>query len=116
MTEFDIPVFKKSYDLYKVFYGFRATVPKQDRYTIWQRSETLMIELIESIVLGSQMGKAEKLPTLERASSKISVIRVLIRLMKEVKAIDTKKYVALEEIVDEIGRMLGGWIRSVKQP
>ena len=34
--------------------------------------------------------------------------------MKDVKAIDAKKYVALESIVDEIGRMLGGWIRSTK--
>ncbi|HAH04235.1 TPA: diversity-generating retroelement protein bAvd family protein, partial [Candidatus Komeilibacteria bacterium] len=30
------------------------------------------------------------------------------------QAIDSKKYVALESIVDEIGRMLGGWIRSTK--
>ena len=35
------------------------------------------------------------------------MIRVFIRLMKDVKAIDAEKYVALESIVDEIGRMLG---------
>jgi len=34
--------------------------------------------------------------------------------MKDVKTIDGKKYMNLESVVDEIGRMLGGWIRSIK--
>jgi hypothetical protein len=35
--------------------------------------------------------------------------------MKESKTLDIKKYTLLQEILDEIGRMLGGWIRSQKQ-
>ena len=49
----------------------------------------------------------------EKASVKLNLLRVFIRLMKETKAIDSKKYLELETSVDEIGRMLGGWIRSV---
>ncbi len=40
-------------------------------------------------------------------SAKLNLLRVFIRLSKDVKAIDMKRYVALEEAVDEIGRMLG---------
>ena len=47
MDEFDIPIFKKSYNLYKTFYGYRTLIPKQDRYTIWQRSESLMLDILE---------------------------------------------------------------------
>jgi len=35
--------------------------------------------------------------------------------MKEIKVIDNKKYTAIETIIDEIGRMLGGWIKSTKE-
>jgi len=49
MDEFDIPIFKKTYELYKEFYGFRNTVSKQDRYTIWQRCEDLILEILEYI-------------------------------------------------------------------
>ncbi len=115
MNEFDTPIFKKSYDLYKVFYGYRADVPKQDRYTIWQKCETLMVEMLESILLAGQTAKAEKLPALEEASMKLNLLRVFIRLMCDVKAIDNKKYVSLETKIDEIGRMLGGWIKSTKE-
>ncbi len=114
MNDFDIPIFKKSYDLYKLFHGYRKIVSKQDRYTIFERGDKLILDIIESIIKASGEQKANKLPTLEKCSIKLNMLRVFIRLMKDTKTIDIKKYVALESIVDEIGRMLGGWIKSVK--
>jgi hypothetical protein len=115
MNEFDIPIFKKTYDLYKTFYGYRAFIPKQDRYTVWQRCESIILDILEGILLTSQTYKAEKLPVLEKTSLKLNFLRVFLRLMKEVKTIDNKKYTVLEELVDEIGRMIGGWIKSIKE-
>ncbi len=115
MDDFDIPIFKKVYDLYKTFYGCRAVIAKQDRYTIWQRCENIILDILEGILSASQTSKSEKLPILEKTSVKLNFLRVFLRLMKEMKTIDIKKYVTLEESVDEIGRMLGGWIRSTKE-
>ena len=115
MNDFDIPIFKKTYDLYKTFYGYRDSITKQDRYTIWQRCENIILDILENILLASQIYKAEKLPILEKVSLKLNFLRVFFRLMKEVKTIDGKKYIALQELVDEIGRMLGGWIKSNKE-
>ncbi len=115
MNDFDIPIFKKTYDLYKTFYGYRDSVTKQDRYTIWQRCENIILDILENILLASQIYKAEKLPILEKVSLKLNFLRVFFRLMKEVKTIDGKKYIILQELVDEIGRMLGGWIKSNKE-
>jgi hypothetical protein len=115
MSDLDIPIFKRSYDLYKEFYGFRLSVPKQDRYTLWQKCENLLIDILEGILLASQQSKSEKLPTLEKASVKLNFMRVCVRLLKDVKAIDDKKYVLIEANLDEIGRMLGGWIKSTKE-
>jgi len=115
MEEFDIPIFKKTYELYKTFYGYRNTVSKQDRYTLWQRCENLILDILENILWASQLPKKDKLPILEKASLKLNFLRVFLRLCKEIKTIDNKKYVLLQEIIDEIGRMLGGWIRSTRQ-
>ncbi|OHA08287.1 MAG: hypothetical protein A3A44_02375 [Candidatus Sungbacteria bacterium RIFCSPLOWO2_01_FULL_60_25] len=115
MNDLDIPIFKKAYDLYRTFYGYRASVPKQDRYTIWQKCESILLEVLEGILYASQTPKAEKLPFLEQTSMKLNFLRVFVRLMKDIKAIDAKKYVQTEADLDEIGRMLGGWIRSTKE-
>ncbi len=115
MNDFNIPIFKKSYDLYKTFYSYRSVVPKQDRYTIWQRCESLILDILEGILLASQTAKNEKLPILEKTSMKLNFLRIFVRLMKETKVMDNRKYTALQELIDEIGRMLGGWIRSTKE-
>ncbi|MFH1855576.1 MAG: four helix bundle protein [bacterium] len=115
MEEFDIPIFKKSYELYKTFHGYRNTVSKQDRYTLWQRCEHLILDILEGILWASQLPKKDKLPILEKTSLKLNFLRVFLRLCKEIKTIDNKKYVLLQEIIDELGKMLGGWIKSTKE-
>mgnify|MGYP001581230764 CR=1 FL=1 len=115
MNNLDIPIFKKSYDLYKDFYTLRLSVPKQDRYTLWQKCESILIEVLEGILFASQQSKSEKLPTLEKTSVKLNFLRVCIRLMRDIKAINTKKYITIEANLDEIGKMLGGWIKSTKE-
>ncbi|SRR3989339_146744 len=114
MNNLDIPIFKMSYDLYKEFYCLRLSVPKQDRYTLWQKCENLLIEILEGILSASQQSKLEKLPILEKTSIKLNFLRVCIRLMQDIRAISSKKYILIEANLDEIGRMLGGWIKDTK--
>ncbi|MBI3888456.1 four helix bundle protein [Candidatus Nomurabacteria bacterium] len=113
MNQNDVPVLNKSYELYKLFHEYRKVVPKQDRFTIYERSEHVMLGIIELLLEASYGGKERKLVTLEKASVKLNVLRFLIRIMKETKTFDMKKYISLELLVDEIGRMIGGWIRSL---
>lgn len=115
MNDFDIPIFKKTYDLYKTFCGYRSLIPKQDRHTIAERCENAVLDVLEGILWAGQTARSEKLPMLEKTSLKLNLLRVFVRLMKDTKALDNKKYVELESQVDEIGRMLGGWIKSTKE-
>ncbi len=114
MEELEIPIFKKAYELTKKLYELRGTVPKHDRYALWQRCENLVLEILEGILLASQLRKSQKLEPLEHVSVKLNVLRVFLRLAKDLKIMDLKKYALIEEMVDEIGRMLGGWIKSTK--
>jgi hypothetical protein len=114
MDNFDIPIFKKAYDLYQTFHGYRDTVKKRDRHTIWERSENAIIDVIEGILAASEAHKIEKVPILKNVSVKLNLLRVFFRLAKDAKVIDLKKYIILEEVIDEIGRQLGGWINSTK--
>jgi len=115
MQEFDIPIFKKAYELYKNFYSIRSSISKQDRYTIFLRCENMILDIVEGILEASHLSKNEKLPVLMKTSLKLNLLRVFVRLLKDVEAINLKKYALIQEEIDEIGRMLGGWIRSTKE-
>lgn len=112
MNEFDLPIFKKVYDLYKVFHSYRKTVPKQDRHTLWQRADIIILDLLEILITAINLPKNHKLPFLEKASSKLTIIRILFRLSYETKVIDNRRYLTLQEYINEIGKMLGGWIKA----
>lgn len=112
MNEFDIPIFKKVYDLYKVFHSYRKTVPKQDRHTLWLRADIIILDLLEILITAINLPKNHKLPFLEKASSKLTIIRILFRLSYETKVIDNRKYLTLQEYINETGKMLGGWIKA----
>jgi len=112
MNDNDIPILKKAYDLYKTFHEYRRVIPKCDRFTVFERSENLILQIIEILLEASYSQHGNKVVSLETTSTKLNLLRFLIRLMKETKSFDTKKYVALQAIIDEIGRMLGGWLRS----
>ncbi len=112
MNENDIPILKKSYELYKTFHDYRKIVPKAERFTVYERSETTILDILECFFEAGYTKGVGKTVLLEKASVKLNLLRFLFRLMKETKTFDNKKYVALQAIIDEIGRMLGGWIRS----
>lgn len=52
---------------------------------------------------------------LSKISTKLDLLKVLLRLSKDTKCINEKNYLALQTIIQEIGRMLGGWIKAAKQ-
>lgn len=111
-SHLDIPIFQKTYDLYKIFYQYLTNFPKKDRYTLGQRVENAILDLLEAITHAGQLSKTEKLPILKTASIKLDQVKILIRLCKDLKILDNKKYLLIESELQEIGKMLGGWIKS----
>lgn len=110
---FNLPILHRIYELYKLFYQYLLAFPKKDRYSLGLKCENLILDILELFFEAVQSFK-DKLQLLEKASLKLNILRILIRLAKDVKIIDFKKYLTLQEKINEIGKMLGGWIKSTK--
>ncbi|MDD2807490.1 MAG: diversity-generating retroelement protein Avd [Patescibacteria group bacterium] len=109
----DTPLILKTYELYKLFYEYLALFPKKDKYTLGAKCELYILATMESLIAASNSSKDKKLALIQQANLKFDTLKILIRLAKDVKALDTKKYIALQERIHEIGKMLGGWQRSL---
>ena len=64
---------------------------------------------MEAVSAAAFLSRDEKLPYVRLATRKIDTLKLLLMILWETKSLDTKKYAALSERMDEIGRMLGGW-------
>jgi len=109
----ELPIVQKIYDFYKLFYWQIDHLPKKSREVLTRKIEQLILELLE---LASIAGfSSSKLQYLNRVSIKLDLMKVLVRMLYELKTINQPKYIELEKQLQEIGRMLGGWIKSLKE-
>jgi hypothetical protein len=111
----EAPILKKTVDIYKEFYQYLKTFPKKDQYMLGKRCEEYILNFLELLLLAVNLDKTQKLRVLEEANSKFDVLKILFRMARELKMLDNKKYLSLEEKAQEIGRMLGGWLRSLRE-
>jgi hypothetical protein len=71
---------------------------------------------MELLYVASFLPKEQKSPYLQEAVGKLDMLKFFLQLGWEIKVLDNSKYVALSEPLDEVGRMLGGWLRQVTLP
>lgn len=100
-------------ELYKLSSACLKTFPKQERYSLGKRIEETTLEILEFLLSASFAQKFRKSEILRKASDKNDLLKYLMRIAYEIKCLNVKKYIALEEKVVEIGKMIGGWIKSI---
>ena len=109
----DIPIFTKLYDFYKELTVIIITFPKTKRYSLGQKLDNITLEIFE--LLFSIPQSENKTVLLKNISTKLDLLKVLLRVAKDSQALSNKDYLSLQAYLQEIGRMLGGWIRTAKQ-
>lgn len=109
----DAPIIQKIYDFYREFHLAVPQMPKHDRHSIGERINNRTLDFLENIIHASRIDRKNKFGYLDEAASQLDLLKILVRLAEDTKAISPKKYLFLSEKLQEIGKMLGGWIRSL---
>lgn len=90
-------------------------LPKSARYTLGEKIDVCLLETAEFLFSASYVPTSERFLFVRRAGAKLDLAKFFLQIAWEIKALDTKKYAMLSEKLDEIGRMLGGWIKQLLQ-
>lgn len=109
-----MPLVHKVCEFYKKIYFISPKIPKKDRFGIYLKIENVCLEIINLVITAALERKNNKLSTLNLARIKIEVLKRLIRIVYELKIIESKKYINLESDLQEISKMTNGWIKYLK--
>lgn len=107
----DVPIFHQAYALYKLIDSYYLRIPKRKRYTLWNRCEKSVLSILESILSAGHYFGPKQLEILQLMSIELDLLKVFVRLSKETYCLDSKQYLEIETKLQEIGKMLGGWIK-----
>jgi len=110
-----LPLLQKLKTLYVLWHDYHSILPKTHRYSLGQKIDNLFTDTIEVVAQASFLAKAEKIPYVKLAIRKVDALKVFLLVLWETKSLDNKKYVALSKLLDEIGKMLGGWMGQLNK-
>jgi hypothetical protein len=113
-NQLNISLINKLFGLYKNTYQIFKHWPKKERYTLGQKIENLIINLMTETFTINQLPTPLREEKLLRLNSENEVSKLLFRLAYEIKILDSKEYLLLENQSQEIGKMIGGWIKYLK--
>jgi hypothetical protein len=103
-------VIKKAYDFSKWLLQHTGKFPKSYRFSVAAKLENGILDFIEMTTVANM--RKDKLPLLRRADEALARIRLLFRLSYEMRFINLTSYRHGGERLVELGKLLGGWIKS----
>ncbi|MFO7675687.1 MAG: diversity-generating retroelement protein Avd [bacterium] len=110
MARTEFLVIQRSFDFSCWLLRHTQKFPKSLRFSLAVRIEDRALTVLEAAVSANR--RRDKLALLDRADAALETLRVLVRLSHELKVLATNSYEYAAREIDEIGRLLGGWIRQ----
>jgi hypothetical protein len=104
------PIVTKAYDFTQWLLPRVQDFPRSSRFILGDRLITTMLDILEGLVEASH--RRDKRAVLEEVSTKLDRLRMLIRLSKDLKLLNLKRYEHAAGAVTELGAMLGGWLKQ----
>lgn len=105
---------QKIFDMMEYGYGALAQFPKSEKFALVTDIKRSMDNMLERVIEAQK--KYYKKTTLQELDVEIAKLKAYLRLSYQLGFLPMKKYEIWSEKVVEIGKMLGGWLKSVNAP
>jgi len=109
MSTYDnLSVYKASYDLLVELFRFTKDFSREYKFTLGESIKKETVEMISNIYRANSSFEKRK-ERIQSARENVEVIRLFLRLLKDLKQVDLKKFVFLNEKIESVSRQLAGW-------
>jgi four helix bundle protein len=105
----ELPVYKLGYDLLLAIYERTKTFTREHKYTLGEKLKNETLELLINIYKANKSKQSTRLQHIENARQNTEIVRLLLRVAKDLKIIGIKGHVALNVQVEELSKQLSSW-------
>lgn len=110
----ELPVINRVQELYQNVCKLTDKLSSDKKQTIGKRAEKSLLNLLELLIMAKHAPSAQKAPYLIKATVQLEITQLMLRILLEQKLANETTLHQLQAKAVEIGRMLGGWYKSVK--
>lgn len=105
----EISALTRTYNLLLWIIPVLEKFPRNQKFLLGDRIESLLLDIMELTI--QAVYSKDKVSFLKDTNLKIEILRHLIRLSKDLKHMNIKKYKYASKCVNEIGSEIGGWLK-----
>jgi len=108
MATYDhLPVYKASYDLLVLLFQFTKDFSREYKFTIGESIKKETVAMITNIYRANS--SYAKKDIIRGARENIETIRLFLRLLKDLKQVNIKKFVQINEKIESVSKQLTAW-------
>ncbi len=113
---FDLPIIHALYDANKSWHELVLKFPKAQRYSLGNKCSEYLLRITElTLEAVTEQNVNLKLESINIASNKLDILKLLVRLCKDCKCISNAQYITTESNFQDIGKQIGGWINDLNK-
>ena len=110
----ELLVITKTYDFILWSCHHTSRFPRNHRFVLGERIERNLYDLLETLIKARYTRQRQAL--LEQANLSLEILRFQLRLAKDLQCLKTNSYAFAAQAIDEIGKLVGGWLKSRAKP
>jgi hypothetical protein len=110
MASYDnLPVYKKTYDLLVELFSVCRNMDRDFKFTIGEKLKTEVVELLMNVYRANC--RVKRAPLIEAARENTEVVRLMFRLLQDLKQVTLEQFISVNEKIEEISKQLAAWSR-----
>lgn len=110
----ELVVITKTYDFILWSCHHTSKFPRNHRFVLGERIERYLYDLLETLIQAKYTKERREL--LEYANLVLEVLRFQVHLAKDLQCLKVESYGFAAKAIDEIGRLVGGWLKPISTP
>ena len=109
----NLPVYKTTYDLLLNLFKVCQNMERDYKFTIGEKLKNEIVELIIHVYRANS--RVEKADCIQKARENVEVVRLLLRLLNDLKQMNLPHFVELNEKLESVSKQLAAWYNSCKK-
>ncbi len=110
----EFPIINKTYEAYKTLVDINHRLNKRWAFSLGLSTENSLLSLLEQLIMAKNAPKSHRAAYLIKASAQWETANLKVRLLLELGLVNETRIFQLQSDLAEIGRMLGGWLKSTQ--
>ncbi len=110
------PIFVKTYDLLLWLLPTTTKFPREQRFVMAGQVQRVALRFQECLIEAATLPKEKRPAKLERlheAEVELTKLRFHLRLCRDLRLLEADQHRHVSQMLEEIGRLLGGWLKSL---